>query len=239
LSVSKLDSVVVFNKFFANEQGRDKFNKVLQYASRLLAIELAQRDPKSDWAKRMGTLFAFTRDSRKLFALFKWVVEYDKLRKLMKGPQNTQTSLQIVSALGMLAYWYFDNMIFLVKANVIQNSPKYAKLSMLGWLVALSVAVIFDTQTLADNFSKESRLRSQYGVSSDKNAENPEIEKLHRDRLNLYLNFIKNGSDILIAANGGEVLQTVLGRSSSDRTIAAAGTISGFIALYQVFKTIQ
>ena len=262
------DTVVLINRFFANEQGRDKFNKVIQYGSRYIAYQLLTADPKSEYGLKFNKLFAFTRDCRKILRLFKWLNEYDKLTTLLSSPStphSTRQQLLVLSAVGMSAYWFFDNLTYLVKGGMLKDNPQYAKLSMLGWNVGLTCSMIIDTQTLIDNLQRERDLRAALGLpptglldvdalregvkaggvgvaGSSSSAEGSEDGRMRQElvglynvRLNLLLNFIKNGGDWLISANGSW-LDRVLGYQLNDGIVGIAGTVSGLATMTQIWR---
>ena len=258
------DTIVLINRFFANEQGRDKFNKVIQYGSRYMAYQLLTADPKSEWGARFNKMFAFTRDCRKILRLMKWLNEYEKLEKLLASPQtptSTRNQLLVLAAVGMASYWFFDNMTYLVKGGMIADNPNYAKLSMLGWNVGLTCQLIIDTQTLVDNLQRERDLRAALGLppgalldvdalregkvsgsSSGGSAEGEEATRMRQElvalysvRLNLLLSFVKNGGDWLISANGSW-LDRALGWTLNDGVVGIAGTVSGLATMAQVWR---
>ena len=258
------DTIVLVNRFFANEQGRDKFNKVIQYGSRYLAYQLLTADPKSEWGLRFNKMFAFTRDCRKILRLMKWLNEYEKLEKLLANPATQSSSRQqllVLAAVGMSAYWLFDNATYLVKGGMLQDNPNYARLSMLGWNVGLTCQLILDTQTLLDNLQRERDLRTALGLpatglldvdalregkaggsSSGGSAEGEEAGRMRQElvglysaRLNLMLGFVKNGGDWLISANGSW-LDRAVGRTLNDGVVGIAGTISGLATMAQVWR---
>lgn len=61
-------------------------------------------------------------NARKLFRLFKSLVEYQKIQLLLKqkGPQHKKV-INILCRLGFLLYWIFDNISILAKIKFFQN----------------------------------------------------------------------------------------------------------------------
>lgn len=105
MSAAKLDTLGYLVKFFGNEQGRDKFNKIVQYGARLIAHELKIRDSKDPLVPRFTGLFQHTRDTRKLLRWFKQFAELQKIQLLLKQQPSTKQNLQILGALGLFLYW--------------------------------------------------------------------------------------------------------------------------------------
>jgi hypothetical protein len=62
------------------------------------------------------------RDARKLFRLFKSLVEYQKIQQLLKvkGPQHKQI-LNVLARLGFFFYWVFDNIQILAKVKFLEG----------------------------------------------------------------------------------------------------------------------
>lgn len=68
--------------FLNQSEGRDKFCKCIQYGSRLIMHSQKGKDDKL--ALRFKGLFEGMRDARKLFRLFKSLMEYQKIQALLK-----------------------------------------------------------------------------------------------------------------------------------------------------------
>ena len=260
------DTIVLLNRFFANEQGRDKFNKVVQYGSRYIAYQLLTADPKSEWGARFNKMFAFTRDCRKILRLMKWLNEYEKLEKLLASPHtatSTRQQLLVLAAVGMASYWFFDNMTYLVKGGMITDNPNYAKLSMLGWNVGLTCQLILDTQTLLDNLQRERDLRAALGLPAtgllDVDAlrdgklssggggggggvEGEESGRMRQELVSLYgvrLNLLLSfvkNGGDWLISANGSWLDRALGWQLNDGVVGIAGTISGLATMAQVWR---
>lgn len=244
-TAQKLDTIGYAVKFFGSEQGRDKFNKVLQYSARFLAWHLLTHDPKSEWGKRWKGLFAYTRDARKLVRLFKTLNEYQKIQILVKQDPSVKQAIQLVGATGLAFYWGFDNLIYFAKADFVPKDrvETWGKLSNFGWWVGISSAIIIDVWALKDSFTKEDKLKSQLQAakstpdkSEDADKLNKELNSLYAARTTLYLNFPKNFGDWLISANGWNLPANVLGSNFNDGVIGLAGITSGSIVVYSEIK---
>ena len=60
------------------------------------------------------------RDARKLFRLFKSLNEYKKLMDLLKKDQSLEDLiLSIITRIGFLLYWIFDNLAILSKIKIL------------------------------------------------------------------------------------------------------------------------
>ena len=202
-------------------------------------------------------MFALTRDCRKILRLFKWVGEYEKLERLLASPSSHRQQVQVLGTIGMACYWFFDNVTYLSKGGMVADHPMYARLSMAGWNVGISCALLMDTQTLLDNLEREKALRTALGLpqgglldvealregkaegggSGEEAARmRKELVGLYSARLNLLLSFIKNAGDWLISANGSGLVENVLGYQLNDGIMGIAGTASGLAVIAQVWR---
>eukprot|EP00743_Colponemidia_sp_Colp-15_P003585 GILK01003867.1.p1 GENE.GILK01003867.1~~GILK01003867.1.p1 ORF type:complete len:267 (+),score=40.56 GILK01003867.1:43-801(+) len=230
----KADFVTQLIKFWNNYEGRDKFSKVLQYGSRFIAWYLLTSNP--DMSKRFSGLMVGMRDARKLFRLFKSVNEYQKvmMTAMGKGDSFTKT-MTIISRLGFLQYWIFDNLVILCNTKFLKQSPaQYTKLGSLGWFIGLVSAIILECVNLADSFDRESRLVKSQGT---KTAEEVQLElKAIRDaRTGTYLNIIKNLGDTITASNGIELPKMLVGKQFNEGLVGLGGLTSALITCYQLW----
>jgi len=240
----QVDHLAKLNKFFLNEAGRDKFNKIIQYGSRLLAYHLLSADPKSEWGKSFSALFALTRDCRKIVRLLKFLAEYEKIRNLLQKQPTTQKQfVQLVGAAGLAAYWWFDNLVFLSKGKMLTANPEWAKYSMQGWWVGILCGAIIDIQSLHESYKSESELRSQLrldgSVTPEDSSKKAKLNELLSARTTLYLNCVKNAGDFLISSNGWDLPKTLLGQNFNDGVVGLAGVISGTAVCTTVWRGIK
>jgi len=235
------DPVALIVKFFANEQGRDKFNKFIQYGARFLMYQCLQNDPKSEWAKTWKGLFILFRDARKLIRLMKVFAEIQKIQQFTAKPVlGTKEMVQIAGAAGLGTYWVFDNLVFLSKSGIWANRDEWAKLSMFGWWVGIVSAVIVDGMTLSDSFAREEKLKASLRQASGAEADNikKELSSLTATRFNLYLQFPKNFGDLIPASNGWNLTEKIIGHNFNDGIVGLGGLVSSSVVMYNVFKTL-
>ncbi len=84
------------------------------------------------------------RDARKLFRLFKSLVEYQKICQLQKQKlPHHKKLLNILTRLGFLFYWFFDNLQILSKIRFIDgvDSAQAAKKAAFFWFLALVFSI--------------------------------------------------------------------------------------------------
>ena len=257
------DPLVLINKFFTNENGRDKFNKIIQHGSKYIAYSLLTQNPKANAADaaKWNTLSNLTRDCRKILRLFKSLNEVEKLLTIYKtsvgaGKQITvKQTLTAVNAGGLFFYWLFDNFTYFVRGGMIANDPNYARISMFGWFVAIVASAVQDGITLSESLETESRLRSQLALpasgtvsdttlktttndSEDQSAARRQLAVLLAARYNLYLNMLKNAGDGLVAARGFDLDTTLFGVAPDEGTLAIAGVVAGVAQCIQVYNSL-
>ena len=144
-----------FTSFVSSANGRDKFSKSLQYGSRLLFYILAQSGEvnndihKLELSKQMKSLSGGVSTSRKCNRLFKFLVEYEKMMKLIVEPNNDATlvGLKLCYSFAFALYWYYDNKVFLgkigywkdldIKGNTIKGSRWWLLGLMFGFAIVL------------------------------------------------------------------------------------------------------
>ena len=105
-------------------EGRDKFCKAIQYLCRILKYQTMNSN--KELSQRFNGLFVGMRDARKLFRLFKSVNEYQKIVGLLnKGSLDmTELSLNVLTRMGFLLYWVFDNLAILAAIKFIKRDAK-------------------------------------------------------------------------------------------------------------------
>ena len=84
------------------------------------------------------------RDARKLFRLFKSVVEYQKIIQLanQKTAQHKKV-LNVLSRVGFFFYWIFDNLQILAKVKFLEgvDKEKAGKRAAFFWLMGLLFSI--------------------------------------------------------------------------------------------------
>ena len=101
------------------------------------------------------------RDARKLFRLFKSVVEYQKIVQLanQKGPQHKKV-LNILARLGFFFYWIFDNLQILSKVKFLEgvDKEKAGKRAAFFWLIGLLFSIAATVISIIETAKDEAAL---------------------------------------------------------------------------------
>jgi peroxin-11B len=184
-----------FLALLESTQGRDKFSKLLQYASKLTAWYLLSYQPEQkDLAGRLGKLEKGTANARKLFRLLRPIAFAKKVMDLAsKGGQMTVSeALQLGTAAGYGNYFFADHFLWLIRLGVIKGDENYyAKWSSYGWLIALCFALTSDLLDLLKYLNKSQAVSY--------NTPPQELAQLKQQRQKLTLNFTKNVSDLCVS----------------------------------------
>ena len=217
-------------RFVNKTEGRDKFCKAVQYASRFLKHTLKDSNP--DIAAKAGGLFIGMRDARKLFRLFKTFQEYYKITQLLaKGQYDHSTILQLLTRGSMGIYWIFDNLQVLAVVKVLSlDSKKMGKYGSLFWFIGLVLTVVTSIIKLADLAEKEAGLKQK-----DQNADTKKaITDIKKQKFTEILNLIKSNGDMITASAGAEIAPK-LGINFNDAHIGLGGFVSAVITMYQTY----
>lgn len=108
----------------------------------------------------MGALFEAMKDARKLFRLFKSFKEYAKLLEVLakKDIRLEDLILNVVTRVGFLLYWLFDNLAILSKLKILNMDVKQlGKRGATFWFIALLSTLLLTLKNIFINFRKISK----------------------------------------------------------------------------------
>ena len=90
------------------------------------------------------------KDARKLFRLFKSLNEFKKILDIVeKGDKPTDLVLKLITRVGFLLYWMFDNLAILSKIKVLSFDAKsIGKKGSTCWFIALFSTLILTIKDL-------------------------------------------------------------------------------------------
>ncbi|KAL4493142.1 hypothetical protein ABPG72_003227 [Tetrahymena utriculariae] len=221
-------------------EGRDKFCKAIQYASRFLKWHFTNTENK-ELATRFNGLFNGMKDARKLFRLFKTINEIQKIQELLNKKDNDEINkaLNILVRAFFGLYWYFDNLVILKSVNFIKGDPKPDnKKGSTCWLIALLLSIAQNIRNLLKNFTEELNLSKQVfenQVEQENSKLNDQISKIRKQRVDIYLSIIKNLGDTITAGQASNLWPTLLNKNASDGLIGLGGFVSAVITSYQLY----
>ncbi|KAG7384924.1 Peroxisomal membrane protein PMP27 [Phytophthora boehmeriae] len=226
-------------------EGRDKLSKMLQYGSRALAFYILSADPKSDVGQRLHALFKVMQQSRKAFRLGKSVTYVKKLQTLSsnKAVPEWQKYLQFIQNVGMLGYFFTDNVAFACKAKVLRFDPE--ELSRRGgamWFCANLAGFFSAVDNLNADVEKEKCVRDI--LASEDDASRVEVlqnqlEALRSGRFKKLLAVLKVTCDLIVSSNTGGVrlAERITGTKLHDGIIGSVGCVSAAVVLYNTWPS--
>lgn len=219
-------------------EGRDKFCKAVQYASRFIKWSLDKKNP--ELSARFHGLFVGMRDARKLFRLFKTLNEYHKILQILsKGAEDElDYYLTILNRLFFAGYWFFDNLVILCTVKFFkQDAKKYNKTGMLFWFLGLIVGLAQSIRSLI--FLNHREIKILKSLSDCKEEELDSKKKLLRSirqqKKDQYLNILRQIGDLIPASQGSEIIPKLFKRNFNDGWIGLGGFVSAVIASYQLY----
>ncbi|CAG9319365.1 unnamed protein product [Blepharisma stoltei] len=214
---------------------RDKFLKILQYGSLFLKALLKNQDLK----ERFQGLFSASTFSRKMFRLFKGIHDIDAINKIFQDSSLNRTAkfLQIFTRLGFFFYFFFDNLATFSSLKVINlNTPFYSKSAMKSWFFGLFFAFLNILRSLCHNYVNDYKSKNPTLGSPKIESHNAVIEKIRKERKQLYINLLRILGDLIPASAFGTNIPTLLfGKNFSDLWIGIGGLVSAGISLYQAW----
>lgn len=123
------------------------------------------------------------RDARKLFRLFKSLIEYQKIQMLLKQKQAEHKKiLNILTRLGFLLYWIFDNIQILSKVKFLNgfDKDKAAWRAAFFWFSGLFFNLLLVLVAFYETWIEEAEWRAKKVQSSGD-------EKLYSDLTQKYV----------------------------------------------------
>merc|ERR1712032_1321771 len=210
----KMEAIITMSN---QTEGKDKFCKAVQYGSRFLSYSLSN----ADLAKRFKALFIITRDSRKIFRMFKSINEYNfinkKINDFVWAKNKTPIVFDILSKVGFFFYWIFDNIQILSTIKFLSADPTFhAKLGALCWFFGGLFAICRLVYDLVQELSKKNE------------------EKNEKIILKILIDLLGRFGDLLIAANGCG-LMLIIGKPLNDGVLGICGLIASLISLMNMY----
>lgn len=134
--------------------GRSNAFKVMQYLTKVLAIHLAESDPKNVWVGNFNHASGSINTARKMLTLGAWVDVLEATRnQVAKTPKDIFRKLSnYCNAL----YLLFDNCVFLQKIKLTTVlGDKAAKTAMCAFFFSQFFALIADVMTISELAQRE------------------------------------------------------------------------------------
>lgn len=219
---------------FSNKtEARDKFTKAIQYSSKLLAWALL--NVNRSYHRRFNELYLMARDSRKIFRLFKSIQEmktiYDKIKDLLWKREKVPVLFEILSRVGYLIYWVFDNLFILASVRMLKtksDSLNYLSyIAHMGWLIGIGWALLKNIYEILNLL-----------LSKNKNMNDDEFSEFNRQKeiINLLIRIVGRCGDLIPASSGVNLPEKLLGIQLNDGVVGLGGLLSSVVAMWALWN---
>jgi peroxin-11B len=219
---------------FSNRtEGRDKFTKAIQYGSKIISWAFMYNNRQ--YHKRFNELYILSRDSRKVFKLFKTIQEtktiIDKIKDLLWKEDKIPVVLDILSRLGFMLYWVFDNLVILNRFKLIHNEnvSSFSYVSHLGWLIGILWQLLKNVYELIRILMNENYIVEDCFGNQTKHDRREEIK-------NHVINIVGNLGDLLPASSGVNLPERIFGYQFSDGLNGLGGLISAIVQIRELWN---
>lgn len=145
--------------------------------------------------------------------------------------------LNLLSRIGFLAYWFFDNLNVLAAIKFLNvDEKKNGKHAATCWFIALVFGLILYVRDLIKvSHSQVSAEKALAGKGEDQEKQRALLKTLKQKKFDAVLNILKTLGDMITASQGSEFAPTVLKINFNDGWIGFGGFLSAIITSYQLY----
>ena len=166
--------------------------------------------------------------------------EYQKIVDMLSKPElgwdEIDLIVNILSRLGFIMFWAFDNQFILSKIKFIKgNVDTFKKLAMLGWWLGLTWNLLYSLKQLKKLAKEHKDLKVASSNSSNKDAFTARFKQVSANRSKHYRVIIKCLGDWVVSGSGSGIWPKI-GLNFNEGIIALGGTVSGVISTWENFK---
>jgi hypothetical protein len=178
--------------------------------------------------------------ARKLFRLFKWIIEYQKISKLVKNHpadgEPIDLALAVLTRLGFFGFWWFDNLWVCAHVGLLKrDKTPLKKPGMLSWFFALIFSILAQIRKLGKiNADKASILKVIRDAPGKKEKFQEKLNSLDKAKFTCYKTLVKNFSDMITASAASGMAEKV-GIKWSDAAIGFGGSLSALLTCYDLY----
>ncbi|GAM19560.1 hypothetical protein SAMD00019534_027350, partial [Acytostelium subglobosum LB1] len=236
-------------RFLALTAGKDKCAKTLQYAAKFIgyyALKQQQQQQQctttttttpplvNKWKTTESSISA----ARRFWRLGNILADHQKLLQMLASftRKYKEVNYQLTLIRQVVNYMYFimDQFTWSTSMGLTSfNTDKMSHYCNICWFTALICSITLDIRELMTVRQKEHELlQLQAADQQVSGADLPfdtELETLQQKRNDLYLNFVKNGADTMVAAFSLNFYKTSQGK------IGMYGLLSALLGIYQTW----
>eukprot|EP01083_Nonionella_stella_P087707 244051_1 len=221
-------------KLTSKSDGRDKFNKLIQYGARYLAYRHLSSDPKDPTGLKLRKLFVTVANARKLDRLFNTLKEIRSIKAFLAKADSQIDIIQAASRSGFALYWLFDNLVFLSRSGFLQadaaRTAQWGKSAMRAWMFGVTLGLVVSGYKIKNVCAEMQALKETQNMDSKKR--DGDLERLRSKTLELALRTFGSVGDFVVSGQGSGFLPLLLGTDLDDGVLGAAGMVPALVALY-------
>jgi hypothetical protein len=216
-------SVAKLNNFSTGAyNGRDKLAKVMQFSCKLVAYHMLLNDPKNELAGKMVKFDKQVAMARKGMRLFKSIEQYQKLLVLMgKDTNQVDFALEVVTNVGMMFRWAYDNLSFLEKSKILDKND--------FGVTSNKYRVVATCAYITIGLRKYLQAKAGIAKTLREGGKKEDLAKFQKAQLDAVLEIIARCADMMNALHSAKWYQT------NDGIQGLAGVISAAINLRKVW----
>jgi hypothetical protein len=160
------------------------------------------------------------RDARKFFRIFKSLQEIkainDKIKDLLWKKDKIPIILEIISRLGFLIKWIFENLYILALVNLIRTNKtdKFVYYSNLGWFFGLIWGIVKNFYEIINSLNKGD---------------------VHECLKNI-IELIGKLGDLIPSSNGIGMSKRIFGHQFNDGLVGLGGAVSAFATMWSLWN---
>lgn len=231
-----------FSNLSIKSDDKDKLVKVVQNLSKFTSMYIKNINPSL--SQGLIALSDLSRDSRKLFNLFRSLKELNEIQKTMieNNKYKTLSLADIILKISKFFFYLFDNLSLLSALKVLPFSKSAT--GLIGNMFYLSITVCNLCKSLYQLYilleEKEQKEKNMIDNSEISINERPkEIKELNYKIVIEFVDITGKIGDLLSALNSSGVFQFVFGRKIKDGVVAFGGVWAGLVAIFQALKKQQ
>lgn len=201
--------------------GRDKLAKVMQFAAKAVAYQMMIGDPKSAVAAKLVLFDKQIAMARKGLRLGKSIELYQKLQLVMtKDMPQFDFALEVISNVGMMFRWAYDNLSFFEKAKIMEKRDYGVTSNRYRVLATVAYLIIAVKKFLAANDAI---------AKANKAGDKEKLAAANKAQVDAVLEFVARVADMVNALHSSKWYQT------NEGIQGIAGVVSAGINMRKVW----
>lgn len=228
-----------FSNLSIKADDKDKLVKVIQNFSKFSSMYLKDKNPSL--SQGLIALSDLSRDSRKLFNLFRSLKELNDIQNTIfdEKKYKTLSLADIILKISKFFFYLFDNLSLLSALKVLPFSKSAT--GVIGNLFYLSITVCNLCKSLYKLYilleEKEQKENNMIDNSEIDIKERPkEMKELNYKIVMEFVDITGKIGDLLGALNSSGVFQFLFGRKIREGIVAFGGVWAGLVAVFQALK---